>query len=404
MKYVKLQKTSGSVNNNKYYEMQQTSDTTFEVRFGRVGSSPQTRSYSMSQWHKKYSEKCRKGYQDVTEMQAVVVSEYAQTGDVDVDALFTHLQQYSNDSFESSYSGAASGVTQAQVDQAQAVLDTLSKVYSSGRLVGTSHVSVNEQLEILYTILPRNMKRVSDYLVKDLTELSNYEAFGNLLISEQSTLDNASVVATMAQDVKSTTLPDSLGISIELVEEGNEIDDILQKMQGDSSIFDAAFRVTKVEQRPRYLDVIERASDKTERQLWHGTRTENVLSIFNKSLLIRPSNAIHTGSLIGDGIYFSDHFNKSLGYTSRGRYSRNELGYLFLFDVHTGKQYVVSNRTSRHHGLNYDWIQREGGCDSTFMPGGAPYDGSWGKGVLLNNEMVVYRSDQCSMSYIVRVK
>jgi poly [ADP-ribose] polymerase len=33
-------------------------------------------------------------------------------------------------------------------------------------------------------------------------------------------------------------------------------------------------------------------------------------------LLIRPSGAVHTGSMFGDGIYFADKAQKSIGYSS----------------------------------------------------------------------------------------
>jgi hypothetical protein len=40
-----------------------------------------------------------------------------------------------------------------------------------------------------------------------------------------------------------------------------------------------------------------------ERLYWHGSRNENWFNIMQTGLLIRPSGAVHTGSMFGDGIY-----------------------------------------------------------------------------------------------------
>lgn len=52
--------------------------------------------------------------------------------------------------------------------------------------------------------------------------------------------------------------------------------------------------------------------------LWHGTSTENLLSIMCKGLRIAPSDALASGARFGKGIYFSDSFSFSHNYT-RGR-------------------------------------------------------------------------------------
>ena len=49
--------------------------------------------------------------------------------------------------------------------------------------------------------------------------------------------------------------------------------------------------------------------------LWHGSRNENWLSIMNKGLLLKP-NAVITGKMFGNGIYFAPKASKSWGYTS----------------------------------------------------------------------------------------
>lgn len=58
---------TASANNNKYYKQIPNGDS-WTAEYGRIGSSPQRRTYSMSQWESKYREKIRKGYVDQSEL------------------------------------------------------------------------------------------------------------------------------------------------------------------------------------------------------------------------------------------------------------------------------------------------------------------------------------------------
>ena len=58
---------TGSANNNKYYRMI-PNGSSWTAEYGRVGSNPQNREYSMSQWRKKYNEKVAKGYVDQADL------------------------------------------------------------------------------------------------------------------------------------------------------------------------------------------------------------------------------------------------------------------------------------------------------------------------------------------------
>lgn len=76
---------------------------------------------------------------------------------------------------------------------------------------------------------------------------------------------------------------------------------------------------------------------------WHGTRSANVVGITKRGLLIRPSGAIHTGSLFGDGKYYAWQSSKSLNYTDGGYWTggrtHNSSRFIFLLDVSLGKQF-----------------------------------------------------------------
>lgn len=65
MKYAYLENTTGG--HNKFYEMIENSGTnTWTAKWGGIGKSAQSQVYNLSEWHKKYDEKIRKGYTDKT--------------------------------------------------------------------------------------------------------------------------------------------------------------------------------------------------------------------------------------------------------------------------------------------------------------------------------------------------
>jgi len=79
--------------------------------------------------------------------------------------------------------------------------------------------------------------------------------------------------------------------------------------------------------------------------LWHGTGTENVISILSKGLIKAPHDAKWTGQRFGKGIYFSDSFEMSNGYCtgrkisnkySNGKLNSTERKYMFLCEVALG--------------------------------------------------------------------
>lgn len=121
-------------------------------------------------------------------------------------------------------------------------------------------------------------------------------------------------------------------------------------------------------------------------QLWHGTRVGNLLSIMAKGMMIPPSNAGHcTGRMFGDGLYFSDQSTKSLNY-AQGYWSgkRENKCFMFLVDVAMGEAH-----TPQTYGRNFPVK----GSDSTFAKGGL-------SGVM-NNEMIVYNTNQAKTVYLI---
>jgi len=121
-------------------------------------------------------------------------------------------------------------------------------------------------------------------------------------------------------------------------------------------------------------------------ELWHGSRTANLLSILKGGLVIPKGNESHvTGAMFSTGCYFSDQSTKSLNY-SQGYWggSTDNNPYMFLVDVAMGKYYVPSGPSRNLPKPGYD---------STFAK--AHRSG------VMNNEMVIYDTAQCNLKYLI---
>jgi len=123
-------------------------------------------------------------------------------------------------------------------------------------------------------------------------------------------------------------------------------------------------------------------------QLWHGTRVSNVLSILKQGLIIPPSSSAHcTGRLFGNGVYASDQSTKALNYAygiTWGTGPADNNCFMFLLDMSMGNYYVPSSSS---------YNLPKPGYDSTFAKGG--------KSGVINNEMIVYRTSQVRLNYLV---
>ena len=71
--------------------------------------------------------------------------------------------------------------------------------------------------------------------------------------------------------------------------------------------------------------------------LFHGTKTENMLGILSKGLLISPFESEISGNKYGNGIYLSDRFKKSSDYCSDGNKK-----YILLVDTFLDKVFKES--------------------------------------------------------------
>lgn len=389
-------------NNNKFYEMIDNGNGTFTSFNGRVDvSRVQQKPVSIHDWDKTLRSKIKKGYQDITHLKSVKTttntntqSKYVDIKNHHVKSLIDTLERYSNLSIQQNYTVKAVDVSEAQINEAEDIIKQLTAEMKKGNLDNT-----NKLLTQLFVVIPRKMKQVREHLFttigqREFDKLN--EEIDLLGTMRQQVQQVMALQPTTTAAPSQLTILDSLGITCEQVVDQKEIDFILHKMQDRKSLFHKAFKVVN-HKTQKAFNGFKPIKPKQE-IFWHGSRNANWLSIMSKGLMIRPSGAVHTGSMFGDGIYYADKFQKSYGYTDgRGSYwagGGNNEAFMALYNVHVGKQKEILHHDSSCYRLSKSVLDREG-FDSVFAKGGAD---------LRNNEYIVYDGAQCTIEYLIWLK
>lgn len=409
---------TASANNNKYYKQIPNGDS-WTAEYGRVGGAPQRRTYSMSVWDKKYNEKINKGYVDKTELIEDLISveeksepQYKTIDNKVIAEIVDRLQRMAKETIQSNYRVSSNAVTQAMVDEAQIIINdmtALAEKYKKDETISakTKIDEVNKILLNLFAVIPRKMKSVNTYLVNEA------EKIPEIIKREQDLLDVMAGEVTQKivenKDMKdkgdtSITILEKLGL---IIEECNS-DDIakIKVALGDSvDKFFRAWKVTNLKTQKRYDDFIKNENIKNIKLLFHGSRNENWWSIINSGLVLRPTNAVITGKLYGYGIYFAPKARKSLGYTSlKGSYwarGNDTSGFMALMEIAYGVPYDVYDFNRKYETLTYESLQMfKKGANCLHAHAGA----SMGYSSLKNDEIIIYKEEQCTIKYLVELK
>lgn len=391
-------------NNNKYYEMHEQADGTFTVHYGRVGGSKSSATYPMAQWDRKIREKVAKGYVDQTHMYAEgpAVTDASTIANLEVRGLMSRLMELANQSIYQNYVVTAQQVTRKQVETAQQLLNDLTMLVA----LNADVTAYNRTLLELFKVIPRKMGKVGQHLLAQTPQTADdLQTLHDQLASEQDTLDvmRGQVELRQSQenpDQTPASLLEMMNLTVEPVTDKRVLTLIKRMMGADADKFDAAFSVSQAHTQATFEAYVGHSPTPKTQLLWHGSRSENWLSILKTGLVLRPTNAVITGKMFGYGIYFADQFSKSLNYTSlHGSVWANgkqKEGYLGIYEVHVGKQMKVIKHKAEHMNLNSEALKKiNPAYDSVFAQRGL---------CLLKNEFIVYNQAQCTVRYMVRIK
>lgn len=392
---------TASANNNKYYKQIPHGDS-WTAEYGRVGSSPQRREYPMSQWNSKYNEKIRKGYVDQSDLVEDLIkvekpkkSEYREIENKAIAEIVERLQAMARKAISDNYTISSNKVTHAMVDEAQDVLTSL---------IDAKDVDTfNETLLKLFTVIPRKMGNVKDYLAEKSDD------FSRIIQKEQDLLDvmKGQVVQKQMIDENSekddiqneNTILEQLGLVFEECST-KDIAVIKDALGSCSDRFYQAWRVKNIQIQKRYDDFVRENHITNTKLLFHGSRNENWWSIINSGLVLKPTNAVITGKMFGYGIYYAPKARKSLGYTSLdGSYwvrGNSKFGFMALMEVAYGKPYDVYSFDRKYYDFDYQKLQQA-------CPGANCLHAHEGS-MLRNDEIIVYKEEQCTIRYLIELR
>lgn len=387
--YKKLVMVTGD-NNNKYYEMQYTGGDEFTVNYGRVELTKITIKKPFRQWNSIYNEKVRKGYKDVTELVAITTVKDPSgtllgTGISKVDEFIDLMRKYTNNLVSKTYSVKATSVTKKQLDEAQSHINSLKTLKKTDPLFSTK---ANDVLVSLYTAIPRKMNNVKNYLVPNIS-------LDKILEQEQDNLDamasQVAVVSTTTDKKVSKTFLDVIGVKMDFDSTKTYKDVAYLLKQNFSGKVEAVFEINKPVEDIIFDKYVKDRKNKDTKILIHGTRCTSVIPIMEQGLKIRPvGNFQFSGKAYGDGNYFSEVMNKSIGYTG---YDNDKV--LLVYEVHTGNPFVYDGWfKGNSFPLNHKELESRG-YDSTYVKAGNG---------MLNSEIIVYTEKQNRLKYIIWLK
>ena len=375
-------------NNNKYYDMTQISDYEFEVKYGRIDSTCTTKRYSMDKWDSTYRSKIKKGYKDKTELVAerIETADYANIKEASVRKLIANLQSYADKTIKNNYQIV--NVTQQMIDEAQTKINALNT---------QDLKSFNNTLLQIFSIIPRKMKKVSENLA------SSKNDFKDIIQREQDLLDIlATQLTTQKKKVSNNNKTILEAFGLEIKEHDDELEKKVKSMLGEiSDKYINCWYVKNEKTQERYDKHLasQKGIHKTEELFWHGSRNENWMSILTKGMMIRPTGAVYTGSMFGDGIYMANKARKSYGYTSsvsaRWTNGNAKKVYMAIFLVNVGKYHNVYSHTSECYNFSKNYLKTKGNYDSVFAHAGKS---------LYNDEIIVYDKEQVTIHAIVELK
>lgn len=308
-------------NNYKFYRLEQKGDQVIAT-YGRIGTEKgemfgeRTHTYPKHMFWIKYREKLAKGYVDQTKVylqsqppvDAIApASTSAKTVDASetvANALYALLRSYAKKHVETVC--MSSTVTQGMVDASRGFLTT---IYERKDVQ-----SFNDTLLQLLAVSPRRVRKVAELLAE------KPEDFARIIIREEDLLAAMEVLVSKPKTAANGSKEGFLNVEVYIATEKQRqqvLDHLSPQLHPKVK---QVYRVIPQEQQKRFNIYLKKYGIKRVMQLWHGSRNENWLSIIQNGLKLRP-DAIITGKMFGDGIYFAPSSMKSWGYTSfRGTY------------------------------------------------------------------------------------
>lgn len=412
-------------NNNKFWEIKLYDDFSVHIRNGRVGGNgeiqPPKEFGSMeaaeSFWNSKTKEKLspRKGYTKfkgiLTESNQVTVTSSNSLADIALKQIeyssgseTANLIKYLSDKNIHNITSATtitynadSGlfrtplgiVTQDGIEEARVLLGKIAPFVIKGSHSDSQFV---DYLQEYMRLVPRKIGR--KFIPEEIIPNTNaIQVENQILDSLDASLQKVLSAPVDDGSVKKTDEPRIFNVKVEVLKDQKVFDHIKDFYNKTRNRMHTSYNLQPKKVYTIEISHMKKAFEETGTkvgnimELFHGTKTANLLSILKGGLVIPKGHESHvTGAMFSTGLYFSDQSTKSLNY-SQGYWSggsKDNNPYMLIADVAMGKYYVPPGPSNSLPMKGYD---------STFAK--AHQSG------VVNNEMVIYRTHQCNLKYLI---
>lgn len=416
-------KTDLAKNNNKFWIVWFYDDGGIETQNGRQGALGQKRFISATgrgAYESKVREKINKGYLENEVVDGVqssstkavskgnlsaIASKQIKSKDPTVNKLVDFLVKVNAhniagatggkityDASTASFKTAVGVISASQVAEARRLLSDLSDLVAKNK----HHTKPFERdINAYLSLIPRDFGRQRMNPEDILPDLATCQQENDLLDSLDTSFAGVITQPKKKTGKKTKDSPKVFDVQLEPVTDKkieswvkNLYQQTRKAMHQSNSLSVHAIWAVRIANMAEAFDKYG-AKMKDIRTLWHGTKASNLLSILRQGLIIPPSSSRHcTGRMYGNGVYASSVSTKALGYATDfwGSGGNTDRIFMFLLDMAMGKYYEATS-----WGSSYP----KSGTDSTWAKAGR---------ALRNDEMIVYRLDQCNLTYLVEFR
>lgn len=417
------------LNCNKFYEVILNNNNDVVIRYGRVGAKGQTKNY-FGEGERKFNSlirsKEKKGYKKIEVDSGLKIENHSNKNIMEkaleqikykderskilieymVKANIHSITKNTNISYDEKsgvFKTPIGVVGKDSVIKAELILNNIEDIINNknidNNVIEQELFKLNEDY---FVLIPNKIKNARDkkFLLFDIESVNAQRSICQSLLETIDLLKELKEKPVKVLDKKEEIEEKLFDIEIEHIKDKNTFEKICklyEETKNDShgrtiknSVVNNVFKIKMNKQ----VENFERKSQEigNVKQLWHGTRMSNVLSIFSRGLLMpKQSPSSKAGAMFGYGLYFADQSSKSLQYCDGLYYGSNSKRsnriYMFLTSVALGKQYTPSNPTQSNPPK---------GFDSYFAKSGV-------SGVR-NNEFIVFDCDQVRFDYLIEIK
>lgn len=381
-------------NSNKSYRMVNNGDGTFSAYYGRI-NDPNSRFgqhlyskphiYPDYMFEIKYEEKILKGYKDVTEFLCsgeAPTNEKISLGIKDkvVCGLVQKLIDCSRKAIEMNYETPSFMISEKAIKKARSEIKKMSSIKSRT-------TAFNKHLVELFHIIPRKIDNVSEMLAMSKND------FAEIVQRETDLLDV--LEHKISFDKKSSSDGTLAQMDIEIYQATpDQKKQVMSKIDFSKQKYvKNIYRVINHKTQKNFDKFLKERKIRNVKQLWHGSRNENWLSIIDEGLILNP-DAVITGKMFGQGLYFAPSISKSWGYTSMHNSvwanGTSETCYIGLYATAYGNPLEVSSYSSDY--ACYSESSLNGKYDCLHAKKGE---------MLRADEIVFYNESATTINYLV---